>query len=116
MGEQGLFAEYLTIGEEAYQQEQHALAIDWFQHALQAAVTDADRALALDYVAFSYFKLDDVARAIEYTEQALALNPTNFRLLNNIAFYKQQIAQGQASAEASRVSAGRHCVGFEGPV
>ena len=88
--------DYIGVAREAYAQEDYARAVLWFQ-AAQQQPHDTQAALIEDYLAFSFFKLNDLAAAVQHTSTALAITPHRARLVHNLAAYTAMLGEQQTS-------------------
>lgn len=86
------------LGKTLYNEKDYKNAQSWMIVALQKyrdeeqeySFTEVD---ILEYISFSYYLLDDVRRALEWTRELLKIDPEHVRALGNIPHYEKAVAQ-----------------------
>ncbi|XP_039600216.1 prolyl 4-hydroxylase subunit alpha-3 [Polypterus senegalus] len=95
------------VGKVAYEMEDYYHAILWLEEAAQLFReapgtwnTEDEGSLesVLDYLAFSYFKMGDISKAINLSQELLAHDPSNKRVSRNIKKYQRLLASSTATS------------------
>ncbi|XP_077307484.1 prolyl 4-hydroxylase subunit alpha-3 isoform X2 [Lithobates pipiens] len=93
------------IGKVAYEMDDYYHSIPWLEEAVSmfrgsygSWFTEDEGSLedALDYLAFSYYKVGNVSQALDLSRECLLYDPDNQRLANNVAKYEKILDENPA--------------------
>ena len=110
-------SDFVFVAKEAYNQGDFENAILWLKSALasfQDSEPHSDSELnnqtskqakieSLDYLAFSYFEMNNIQQALFASKELLNLDPKNSRIANNVVYYQNMLTE-QLSSNTTELS------------
>lgn len=91
------------LGRQHYNSGDYDHSIVWMKEALKRLDEEdfktASRADIIEYIAFSYYTLDNLKKALQYTNELIAIQPDHPRAPGNKFYYETKLAESGESLE-----------------